>query len=253
MKLAFFDIDGTLATGKHVPDSAKKGIGLFRENGGTVFICTGRNYRYVQNNFSDYADGCICNNGRLAYHEGQLIFEDPLTQEQIISIRRILDDLKAGYVLHSTENGYYHGPEKGYDYMREVGDPGYLQKSIPASGSFYNFDIWYDSLDHLNEIAKALEGICIINPHGPHPSADMTVIGTDKAVALKAVSEKLHVPLQDTYAFGDGMNDISMLKTAGHGIAMGNGQQETKDAAEHVTDSIDDDGIYNALKHYGLI
>ena len=48
-------------------------------------------------------------------------------------------------------------------------------------------------------------------------------------------------------------NDISMFKAAGHGIAMGNACDELKEIAEYVTDSVNDDGIYHAFKHYHLI
>ena len=44
-----------------------------------------------------------------------------------------------------------------------------------------------------------------------------------------------------------------MLVKAGHGIAMGNGDPDTKAVAEYVTSSIDDDGVANGLRHYGLI
>ena len=56
-----------------------------------------------------------------------------------------------------------------------------------------------------------------------------------------------------TVFVGDGVNDVCMLEAAGHGVAMGNAVPETKAAAEYVTDDIDKDGVYNGLKHYGLI
>ena len=81
----------------------------------------------------------------------------------------------------------------------------------------------------------------------------MSVFGTDKGDALKAVAGKLGVDINDTYAFGDGLNDVCMMKAAGHGIAMGNGQDLTKQAAEYITSDINEDGVYLGLKHYGLI
>ena len=54
-------------------------------------------------------------------------------------------------------------------------------------------------------------------------------------------------------AFGDGGNDISMLRHAGIGIAMGNANDTVKASANYVTDSVDEDGIWNALKHFNLI
>ena len=63
----------------------------------------------------------------------------------------------------------------------------------------------------------------------------------------------LGVSREDTYGIGDSINDLEMLQCVGHGIAMGNATQVAKDAAEYVTTDIHEDGIMNALKHYGLI
>ena len=54
-------------------------------------------------------------------------------------------------------------------------------------------------------------------------------------------------------AFSDGGNDVDMLRFAGIGVAMGNATDEPKAAADYVTDSVDDAGIANALKHFGVI
>ena len=54
-------------------------------------------------------------------------------------------------------------------------------------------------------------------------------------------------------AFGDGQNDIEMLRHAAVGVAMGNAAEEVRRAADYVTASIDDDGVALALRHFGLI
>ena len=59
--------------------------------------------------------------------------------------------------------------------------------------------------------------------------------------------------IHHTMAFGDGGNDIAILKQAGIGVALGNAIPELKKVANYVTTSIDDHGIYHALKHFGII
>ena len=54
-------------------------------------------------------------------------------------------------------------------------------------------------------------------------------------------------------AFGDGGNDMAMHRHAGIGVAMGNAGAEVKEAADYVTDSVDDDGVMNALRHFDVI
>ena len=58
---------------------------------------------------------------------------------------------------------------------------------------------------------------------------------------------------EECVAFGDQYNDVEMLEFVAHGIAMGNGTDVAKNAAEFITTDIHKDGIWNGLKHYGLI
>ncbi len=250
MRIVFFDIDGTLALGTWVPDSAREAIRILRENGDLVFICSGRNVSYVRKHFSAYADGFITNNGRLAYLGDEMILERPIDKEIWQRMVSILESHHAGYVFHSRNRGYYGGPDELFNL---IGDPVYVTKGLKEEERYYNADICFYDEEQLQEIAKALKDLCIVNPHGPHHSADLSVLGFDKGDAIKAVAETLNADLSDTYAFGDGLNDITMLKAAGHGIAMGNAFQETRDAAEFVTGDINEDGVKSALKHYGLI
>jgi hydroxymethylpyrimidine pyrophosphatase-like HAD family hydrolase len=67
------------------------------------------------------------------------------------------------------------------------------------------------------------------------------------------VLEHYGIRQEEMIAFGDGENDMEMLQFAGIGIAMGNAEKEVKAVADYVTDDIDDDGIWKACRHFGLI
>ena len=54
-------------------------------------------------------------------------------------------------------------------------------------------------------------------------------------------------------AFGDAQNDMDMLQYAGIGIAMGNAEESLKLVADYVTSHVDQDGVWNALKNYGIL
>lgn len=83
--------------------------------------------------------------------------------------------------------------------------------------------------------------------------ADINVAGVDKGVGLRSFANYLGVDISETIAFGDGGNDIPMLREAGIGVAMGNASDEVKRHADYVTDAIDNDGLYKAFKHFELI
>jgi hydroxymethylpyrimidine pyrophosphatase-like HAD family hydrolase len=77
--------------------------------------------------------------------------------------------------------------------------------------------------------------------------------GIRKASGMCLIADHLNCANEDIIAFGDGPNDIDMLEYAGIGIAMGNAGDVTKAAADMITDRIDEDGIYRALKKLELI
>lgn len=254
MHLLFFDIDGTLAIGKDVPDSAAHALNQARSQGDLVFICTGRSWRYVMDNFAQYCDGIISSNGRMAVlKDGTRIYDHPMKEAEIKDAVERLDRIHAGYAFFEDTCGYYGGPQEGYAEMTSVWDPGFLKEGIPETMKPYNFDVWLPENCSWDEMAEALGDGYLINPHTPHPSADITIRGIDKGSALKAVTEYLKVPMENTYAFGDGRNDVCMFREAGHTAAMGNGMPETKQAAEFVTSDIKDDGIARAMRHFGLV
>ncbi|MFP3155137.1 Cof-type HAD-IIB family hydrolase [Lachnospiraceae bacterium ZAX-1] len=58
---------------------------------------------------------------------------------------------------------------------------------------------------------------------------------TSKGAAIRFIAEFLNIPIKDTIAIGDELNDISMLQMAGRGIAMKNAKPEVKAIADYVT------------------
>ena len=82
-----------------------------------------------------------------------------------------------------------------------------------------------------------------------HPVfADCIARGTNKASGIDHVCRHYGFQPSETMAFGDGGNDIEMLRHAGIGVAMGNASDEVKAAADYVTESVDDDGVAKALQ-----
>lgn len=80
---------------------------------------------------------------------------------------------------------------------------------------------------------------------------EMTQTAYDKGRAVDAL--KAFFPDHDTIVFGDSENDLSMLEAADISVAMGNAVLKVKEAADHVTDRITEDGIEHAFRHFGLI
>ena len=76
--------------------------------------------------------------------------------------------------------------------------------------------------------------------------------GIDKAKSLSRLLTKINLTPADLIAFGDGYNDLSMLKLAGMGVAMENAAPEVRAEADYVTLSNEEDGVAAALIHFNM-
>ena len=72
-------------------------------------------------------------------------------------------------------------------------------------------------------------------------------------LSLSAFADYYGIEMAEIMACGDGGNDIPMLKAAGIGVAMGNASEPVKASADFVTDTVENDGLCKALKHFGII
>ena len=87
-----------------------------------------------------------------------------------------------------------------------------------------------------------------------HPDfVDVIAPGGGKDQGMDAILAHFGIPLEATMAFGDGENDLPMLRHAHIGVAMGNAGSYVKSQADYVTGTVDEDGILAALEHFGLL
>ncbi|MGX8698952.1 MAG: HAD family hydrolase, partial [bacterium] len=75
----------------------------------------------------------------------------------------------------------------------------------------------------------------------------------DKGTGVRLVAEKLGVPMEETYGFGDSMNDLEMIQTVGHSVCMANGSPALKAVSDLVCPSVEEDGLAKAFAELGLM
>ncbi len=257
IKAVFFDIDGTLVSFEthRVPDSTVEAIRRLREKGVKVFIATGRRLQAITNLGDLEFDGYITLNGSFCYAgRDQVIFKYPIPSADIEAMIRYQETVEAFPCAMVQEDAMC------FNYADEHVHQVFNMLSIPISTTLPLREAFTSPVYQLIAFfTKEQEGS--IMAQMPHCDAtrwyplfaDVIPKGISKQVGIDRMIEHFGISLNETMAFGDGGNDISMLRHVHLGVALGNAGEEVKQAADYVTDSVDADGIWNALTHFELL
>jgi len=253
-QIIFFDIDGTLVSFKthSIPASAKSAIRQLREKGIKVIIATGRAFSEM-NNLEDLEfDGYITANGAYCIDsEGNTIVQYHISKESLGKLSLYLEK-KPFPCAFMTNNGSYinYADEQVLLINQLVNLPTSPVKLVSEiiEHDIVQLSAFIDT-DRETELLKHVLTDCVGNRW--HSSfTDFNVKHCNKASGMDRFLEHFNIELRYTMAFGDGGNDISMLKHAATGIAMNNASDDVKAAADYVTGSVDEDGIVNALNYF---
>ena len=254
IKAVFFDIDGTLVSFKthKLPDSTVRALDLLREKGIKVFIATGRQLQSINNLGTQEFDGYVTlNGGYCLAGKDKVIYKHNIPSEDIEALIRYQENEEAFPCALVEEDGIYQNYVD--DSVRQLYDmldfPHPPLRPLRGNGGKEVYQlIAFFSPGHEERIMSVLPH-CEATRWNPL-FADVVPRGSSKAVGIDKIIEYYGISLHETMAFG---NDMAMLRHAGIGVAMGNAGDEVKEAADYVTDSVDDDGVMNALRHFDVI
>lgn len=253
-KIIFFDIDGTLVSFKthRVPQSAIDAVRMVRRQGVKVWIATGRPMPFI-NNLGDLEyDGIMSvNGGHCQKADGTVIFSKPVERDDVLRMIREQDETGMAVVYAGNERAILAAPRGIPKEVSEIYDM--LNIQCPAlydSREALTFDVmeiiaFFTEAESRHVMSDVLTHC---NETRWHPLfADCVAKDTDKAAGIATVAGYYGCDISETMAFGDGGNDITMLRRAGVGVAMGNANDDVKAAADIVTTTVDEDGVANIL------
>lgn len=254
-KIIFFDIDGTLLnTEKKIPQTTKASIEELKKNGVHVVIATGRPpFMFEQIREELEIDSYVSFNGQHVVYKGETIYKKPMKKHEIIHLHEDTLQSKIPMVYFSES-----------EMRATVGEHQYIKEGLGKLKFYYpekdeHFPLNESIYQALMFCEKGKED-SLIQKHASFSflrwhtySIDILPVGGTKAIGIEHMMKASGLNHADSYAFGDGLNDLEMLQAVGTGVAMGNARDSLKTIADFVTDSSDNDGIFKGLKQLKLI
>lgn len=270
-KYIFLDIDGTLVgRNARIPDSARRAVEEARKNGHKVFICSGRSRCEMHDELLNIeVDGIVGSAGAYVELDGEMIYHRPMTEEMNAKLFDYFERNKMAIMVETNDELYLNKKAMKWTkrfslYCKLTGKPydkGLFDLSQPIEDVKepaklpINKILYIMCKKKIDEVRADLQDYtivdCAIKLNGS--SGEISEYGMHKGNGINIVAERFGIDIKDTVGVGDGENDFEMLKVAGISIAMGNANEALKEIADYVTTDVDEDGIYNAFKHYGLI
>ena len=277
LPLVFSDLDGTfLYTDKSVPERNLKVLDALAEQGGIFVPCTGRFVRTIPleilshpaTRFVAHTNGAVVSSvvhdsktglGRV----GETLRVVRLDADRVSSVvnalqgRDVLFDIFTDEGVMTSATDYARLPEfvtdphvlKLVTVTRTPVDAPFSEIIRKWSGCIERLTIfWHNPAD-----AEAVRAITQQTSHLSCVSSmscnfEISDSRATKGAALEWISALVGSSPENTVAFGDSANDVSMLLAAGDGVAMGNATSEAKAAADHIAASNDDCGVAQYLE-----
>ncbi|WP_203332493.1 Cof-type HAD-IIB family hydrolase [Planococcus beigongshangi] len=254
-KLLLLDIDGTLLnTKKELPASAAEALQKARANGHELAIATGRAPFMIKELRKELdIDTYITFNGQYIVHEDKVIHTEALDPDLLEKVMLFAEERDHPMVFMNGEKMI-----SSIDYHPDI-DESLTSLKFPHPETeidFHRDNEIYQSLvfctkQEEQQYHENFKEFDFVRWH--RVSCDILPSGGSKAAGIEKLIAKTGHAIEDTIAFGDGLNDLQMMQVAGFSVALENGHPETKKVASYVTSHVDEDGLAKAFKHLGLI
>jgi len=257
IRALFLDVDGTLVSFRthRIAPSAVAALKEARGRGVGVFIATGRAAGDLEVLRDLPRDGVVALNGACGVlPDGTTVFSRPIPREDFERALRLSDELDFPLALELDAGIFVNRVTADVERVAlEVDHP--VPEATDLRALFDRTECCQMCFycDAGREPRIMAEFPCLTANRWNPLFADINVRGVDKASGMAAMAARCGFALAEVMAFGDGGNDVPMLRAAGVGVAMGNGCPAALAAADYVTADIDDDGLRRALEHFGVI
>lgn len=260
-KVLVLDIDGTLTnSNKEISPATKRGIQMVLEHGHKVILASGRPTpgmrRYEKELELEKYGGYLLsfNGGRIVEcRTGEIVYQRILPLSILPGLYAFARKNGCGLVTYFGDTIISAFPPDEYVEL-ESRINGMPVKVVENFVHYVDFDINKCILTAPGDKAAELEKQ-LAEKYGDMVSVyrsepffiEIMPRNVDKATSLDRMLETVGMTRENAICCGDGFNDISMIKYAGTGVAMGNAQPAVKEAADYITGTNDEDGLVQVI------
>lgn len=261
IKLIAVDMDGTFLN-HHLEYDRQRFRELYKimkENDIKFVVASGNQYYQLKSFFEDYQDELIyvAENGALVIDQQEVLFSADIPKKEVHQILNILERYpEIEMILCGLNSAYISSkvPDEFFKLMQL-----YLHR-LDKVDDFYSVDDQFlkfaltcppeKTYPLTDALKKEMNGKITPVTSG-HGYIDLIVPSYHKASGIQRICDRYGILPEECMAFGDGDNDIEMLKHCFYSYAMKNGSDGVKAAARYETLSNEESGVIKTIeKHF---
>ena len=261
IKMIVTDLDGTFYHHDFTYDRKRFNnlYSLMKEDGIRFVVASGNQY-YQLISFFDHPEELTfaAENGGYVVDRGEELFSVSIQPEIWKGVIQVLDDLgvsdsvaicgkKSAYVMDSMSDPVVDIFRCYFPVIRKVSDVSEIDDQIIKMSILTEETVIHSLEERIREqISDQLRTVT-----SGQTSIDLVVKDINKGKAIQLLMDRWNICSEEVMAFGDAMNDAEMLKTAGYGFVMANGNPLLKEQFKNITEfSNDEDGEFIVLEEY---
>lgn len=260
-RLAAFDIDGTLITRRGaLSDRTAAALGSLAEAGVITALATGRPWPQTESVLrrAPALSYAVCLNGAVVMDAvaGERIADRSMTHFEAIEAaeiaRKFLPEMSLGLDMADGRHMWEHrfAPQMPADLLADLSVSRVDDAIAGVDGPVLTWLVHVPDMSTLaivDELSSHMPLGTEIRPSGLD-MAEIAAAGVSKSAGLEIICQRYGIERRDVLVFGDGLNDVDMLRWAGLGVAMSNAGEMVRSAADHIAPTNEDDGVAVVLE-----
>ena len=256
----FLDIDGTIVDTTrglyHPSEKTVYSVKELQKRGHYVILSSGRPKCLLDEAIVQlHADGMVLSNGAYIEVNGSHIYKKHLDYRDLKKLSEFIADSNAMCLYEEQEGLLFQGNTDLLDGFSRLWDMEltYEKRAPEENDEVYKLSVSFEDQRSSSLFIETFKTDFDIRIQSNHIAYDVGPKFVSKGIAVKMVLDKLNIDKDSAYAFGNGINDLEMLKNVGHPFSMKNSESELLKEIKSVADDVLDDGVYKQLRNLSLI